>query len=196
MRTVLILLLAFLIAGCGAANVQVMKPVNGDVKQQLRPELQKDRCFIFVTGEGGGEVPTKKTGQSSSDCIMSIDEVVNRVTVLAYLGKDSYTAESGEKHVIARRARGNRDIEVTGKYYYQVDSGARGIEVFINDFTDPNFDKDGAPPWAVKAIYREVLVKDNKLVLVKDGMSREEFFETDRTEHYKMLNNFIRNEKR
>ena len=61
----------------------------------------------------GEETVTGPDGQTRVKPVMNIDEVVNRVTVLAYLGKDSYTAESGEKHVIARRARGNRDIEVT-----------------------------------------------------------------------------------
>ena len=192
MRNYLILLLAVLIVGCGSANVQVIKPVNGEVKSFLRPELQKERCFNYAAWGGGGEVLTKKGSQSPSECNMSIDEVVNRVTVLAYIGKEEYTAESGEKQVIARRAKGNKDLEVTATYYYELDGGVRGIEVVINDFTDPNYSKDGAPPWAQKAIYREVIVKDDKLTLVRDGMSREQFFEIQKIEHYKMLNRMMK----
>ncbi len=115
--------------------------------------------------------------------------------MLSCIGKESYTAEAGEKHVIAKRAKGNKDVEVTANYYYEVDGGARGIEVLINDFTDPNYNKDAAPGWAVKAIYREVIVRDGKLTVVKEGMSREEFMEQNRIEHYKMLNRMMQEKK-
>jgi hypothetical protein len=195
MRTILILFLAVLIAGCGASNVQVIKPVNGDVKPLLRPELQKGQCFNFTAGGGGGETLTKKSGMSSDECNLTVDEVVYRLTVLACIGKETYTAEAGERHVIAKRAKGNKDVEVTAKYYYELEGGVRGIEVLINDFTDPNYDKAAAPGWVVKAIYREVIVKDGKLTVVKEGMSREEFFEQDRIEHYKMLNRMMQEKK-
>jgi hypothetical protein len=154
MRTILILFLAVLIAGCGASNVQVIKPVNGDVKPLLRPELQKGQCFNFAAWGGGGDTLTKKSALSSDECNLTVDEVVYRLTVLCYIGKETYTAEAGEKHVIAKRAKGNKDVEVTANYYYELDGGVRGIEVLINDFTDPNYDKAAAPGWAVKAIYR------------------------------------------
>ncbi len=194
MRAFFILFLAALIAGCGATNVQVVKPVNGEVKSFLRPELQKGQCFHFREW-GGGETLTKKTGLSSDECNLTIDEVVTRLTIIAYTGKDTVTADSGEKHVIAKRAKGNRDVEVTAKYYYEMDGGVRGIEVLINDFTDPNYDKNAAPGWVVKAIYREVTVKDGKLVVVREGISRDEFFERQKAEHYKMLNRMM-NEKK
>jgi hypothetical protein len=195
MRTTLILLLAVLIAGCGASNVQVIKPVNGDVKPFLTPEMQKSRCYNILTAGQEGEAVARKANLLMYECNLSVADVINRLSLLTYSTKDSYKAESGEKHVISKRVMGNKDIEVESKYYYEKDGGVRGIEILVNDFIDPNYDKAAAPGWAARALYRELRMQDGKLIVVKDGMTRDEFMEQDRIEHYKMLNRMLQDKK-
>jgi hypothetical protein len=38
-------------------------------------------------------------------------------------------------------------------------------------------------------------MQDGKMMIVKDGMTREEFMEQDRVEHYKMLNRILKERK-
>ena len=52
-----------------------------------------------------------------------------------------------------------------------------------------------APGWAVRALYRELRMQDGKLIVVRDGMTRDEFMEEDRIEHYKMLNRMLQEKK-
>jgi hypothetical protein len=195
MRTILILFLAVLIAGCGASNVQVIKPVNGDVKPLLTPEMQKSRCYNILTGGQEGEAVAKKANLLMYECNLTVVDVINRLSVLTYSTKDSYMAESGEKHVISKRVMGNKDIEVQTKYYYEKEGGVRGIEIMIHDFIDPNYDKGASPGWAVRALYREIRMQDGTLIVVRDGMTRDEFIEEDRIEHYKMLNRMLQEKK-
>lgn len=195
MRTTLILFLAVLIAGCGASNVQVMKPVNGDMKPFLTPEMQKARCYNILAEGREGEAVAKKANLPLSECNLKAIDVINRLSLLAYSTKEGYMAESGEEHVISKRVTGNRDIEILAKYYYEKDGGERGIEITVNDFLDPNYDKGGSPGWVVRVLYRELRMQDGKMMIVKDGMTREEFMEQDRVEHYKMLNRILKERK-
>jgi hypothetical protein len=38
-------------------------------------------------------------------------------------------------------------------------------------------------------------MQDGKLIVVRDGMTRDEFIEEDRIEHYKMLNRLLKENK-
>ena len=96
MGTSLILFLAVLIAGCGAAtNVQVMKPVNGEIKPFLTPEMQKSRCYNFLTAGREGEMIARKSNMLLNECNLSAKDVINRLTYLTCTTKDTYMAESG-----------------------------------------------------------------------------------------------------
>jgi hypothetical protein len=195
MRTTLILLLAVLIAGCGASNVQVIKPVNGDVKPFMTPEMQKSRCYNILTGGQEGEAVAKKANLLMYECNLTVPDVIDRLSMLTYSSKDSYTAESGEKYVISKRVTGNKDVEVQTKYYYEKENKVRGIEILIQDFVDPNYDKSAAPDWTARALYRELQMQDGKLIVVRDGITRDEFMEMDRIEHYKMINRMLQEKK-
>ena len=195
MRKILILFLSVLIAGCGVSNVQVMKPVNGDMKPFLTPDMQKARCYNILAAGREGEAVAKKANLQLSECNLKVIDVINRLSLLTYSTKDSYMAESGEEHVISKRVTGNRDIEVLTKYYYEKDGGVRGIEITVNDFLDPNYDKGATPGWSVRVLYRELRMQDGKLIVVRDGMTRDEFIEEDRIEHYKMLNKLLQERK-
>jgi hypothetical protein len=196
MRTTLILFLAVLMAGCGAAtNVQVMKPVNGEIQSFLTPEMQKSRCYSFLTAGREGEMIARKSNMLLSECNLSAKDVINRLTYLTYTTKDTYMAESGENHVISKRVMGNKDIEIETRFFYEKEGGVRGIQALINDFVDKNYTKGYEPEWAVRALYREVKLQDGKIVVVRDGMTRDEFMKEDDIEHYKMLNRMLQEKK-
>ncbi|HSD93800.1 MAG TPA: hypothetical protein VLA94_00080 [Syntrophales bacterium] len=196
MRTILILFLAVLMAGCGAAtNVQVMKPVNGDIQSFLTPEMKKSRCYSFLTGGREGEMIARKSNMLLNECNLSAMDVINRLTYLTYTTKDTYMAESGENHVISKRVMGNKDIEIQTKFVYEKEGGVRGIQALLNDFVDKNYVKGYEPEWAVRALYREVKLQDGKIVVVREGMTLDEFKEQDRIEHYKMLNRMLQEKK-
>ena len=193
MRTALILTLAVLLAGCGAAtNVQVMKPVNGEIQSFLTPELQKSRCYNFMSAGREGEIIAKKSNVLLNECNLTAKDAVNRVTYLTYTTKDVYVAESGENQVISKRVMGNKDIEIESRLFYEKEGGVRGIQVLINDFVDKNYVKGYEPGWVVRALYREVKLQDGKIVVVRDGMTRDEFMKEDEIEHYKKLNRMLK----
>jgi major membrane immunogen (membrane-anchored lipoprotein) len=195
MRTTLILILAVLIAGCGASNVQVIKPVNGDVKPLLTTEMQKSRCYSLLTAGREGEMIARKSNMLLNECNLSAVDVINRLTYMTYTTKDTYMAESGENHVISKRVMGNKDIEIQTKFFYEKEGGVRGIQALLNDFVDKNYIKGHEPEWSVRALYREVKLQDGKIVVVREGMTREEFMKEDDLEHYKMLNRMLQEKK-
>lgn len=196
MRTTLILFLAVLLAGCAAAtNVQVMKPVNGEIQSFLTPELQKGRCYSFLTAGREGEMIARKSNMLLNECNLTAKDVINRLTYLTYTTKDTYMAESGENHVISKRVMGNKDIEIQTKFFYEKEGGVRGIQALLNDFVDKNYIKGHEPEWVVRALYREVKMQDGKIVVVRDGMTLDEFKEEDRIQHYKMLNRLLQDKK-
>jgi len=47
----------------------------------------------------------------------------------------------------------------------------------------------------VPGLYREVKMQDGKIVVVRDGMTQDEFREENRIEHYKMLNRMLQEKK-
>lgn len=196
MRTALILFLAALLAGCGAAtNVQVMKPVNGEIQSFLTPELQKSRCYNFLSAGREGEMIARKSNVLLNECNLSAKDAVDRVIYLTYTTKDAYVAESGENQVISKRVMGNKDIEIQSRLFYEKEGGVRGIQVLLNDFFDTNYVRGYEPGWAVRALYREVKMQDGKIAVVRDGMTREEFMKEDEIEHYRMLNRILQEKK-
>jgi len=44
----------------------------------------------------------------------------------------------------------------------------------------------------VRALYREVKLQDGKIVVVREGMTRDEFMKEDEIEHYRMLNRMLK----
>ena len=196
MRTALILFLAALLAGCGAAtNVQVMKPVNGEIQSFLTPELQKSRCYNFLSAGREGEMIARKSNVLLNECNLSAKDAVDRVIYLTYTTRDAYVAESGENQVISKRVMGNKDIEIQSRLFYEKEVGVRGIQVLLNDFVDTNYVRGYEPGWAVRALYREVKMQDGKIAVVRDGMTREEFMKEDEIEHYRMLNRILQEKK-
>ena len=196
MRTALILFLVALLAGCGAAtNVQVMKPVNGEIQSFLTPELQKSRCYNFLSAGREGEMIARKSNVLLNECNLSAKDAVDRVIYLTYTTRDAYVAESGENQVISKRVMGNKDIEIQSRLFYEKEGGVRGIQVLLNDFVDTNYVRGYEPGWAVRALYREVKMQDGKIAVVRDGMAREEFMKEDEIEHYRMLNLMLQEKK-
>ena len=134
----------------------------------------------------------KKSNVLLNECNLTAKDAVNRVIYLTYTTKDAYVAESGENQVISKRVMGNKDIEIESRLFYEKEGGVRGIQVLINDFVDKNYVKGYEPEWVVRALYREVKLQDGKIVVVRDGMTRDEFMKEDEIEHYKKLNRMLK----